>query len=163
MFGLSTICNAVSAISTFFALDQSLGNLISASASTIFNTSRAIHKVDDDASAVSSFFDVDSPTSHRRPTDGTQSRRSRRSVHRSSPSSSEPSTPKIVVDTSFLTPISSDAVETTSPPPRAPQWAQNLPVSATRLHPNYFEELMEIEIILRKRAARKEKKERVRI
>ncbi|KAK4704429.1 serine/threonine-protein kinase haspin, partial [Phenoliferia sp. Uapishka_3] len=162
MFGLTTILSAVSAVTTFFALDQSLGNLISSSASTVYRITRASTKVDDGHAAVSSFFDVQSP-SRSQPTTGSRPRRSRRSAHLSSESATASSVPKIVVDTFYLAPLSSDHLETLSPPPRVANWAQNFPASATQLHPSYFEELLEIETILRKRAARKEKKERARV
>ncbi|KAK4700657.1 hypothetical protein P7C70_g5585, partial [Phenoliferia sp. Uapishka_3] len=209
MFGFGTIINVVSTVSSFFALDQSLGNFILTSTSAVVNISRASQTVGDDATAVSSFFGVDSPTARRRPAKATSKRlrssqssatsstailspqiddhaaavsaffdvdspashrrpacatpRSRQSSRRSSPSSTATSSPKIVVDTSFLAPLSADHLDTLSSPPRAPQWTQDLPISATQLHPRYFESLQELEMAMKKRAERKEKKERARV
>ncbi|KAK4699163.1 hypothetical protein P7C70_g7103, partial [Phenoliferia sp. Uapishka_3] len=205
MFGFGTIIDVVSGVSQLFALDQSLVAVISTATSTVSHISGAFHKIDDDAAAVSSFFDVDVPTSQRRrATAAKQSPRSaqpsshtsnttdedaaavssffdvdastsdrrraanatprtRRSSRRSSPSSTAASSPKIVVDTSFLDPLSSDHGDALSGSPRVPQWAQDLPSSATQLQPYYFQCLPKIEVAMKKRAARKERKERVRV
>ncbi|KAK4695654.1 hypothetical protein P7C70_g8511, partial [Phenoliferia sp. Uapishka_3] len=200
MFGFNTLSGAVSAVSAFLELDRSLDSLISTATSALSSISRASHKGDDDAAAVTSFFDVDVPTSRRRPVKATStSRRSsqpsshpstiidedgaavssffdvdsavlyrrrpasstprtRLSSRRSSPSSTASSSPKIIVDTSFLDSIPSDDVNALSRPPRVPRWAHDLPVPASGLQPYYFQCLPEIDNSMKKRAARKEKK-----